>query len=177
MIWELSKYISGKKDLIHKEGELDSKLVGFLDGECAVKMLKGFLLQGQAVGAIVAAVVNILSMAVHSGDENLNKEAELDNSRYTPTTRRSIHSYEVTQTTAVSAPLSLLPDTSKTPFAANNVPISPQTTVSSTPLLPLPDDLKNVSNIAQKNYDKPPEKPQPSVLVHYVAIAVLKKLI
>ena len=52
-------------------GELDSKLVGFLDGECAVKMLKGFLLQGQAVGAIVAAVVNILSMAVHSGDENL----------------------------------------------------------------------------------------------------------
>ena len=38
MIWELSKDISGKKDLIHKEGELDSKLVGFLDG--AVKMLK-----------------------------------------------------------------------------------------------------------------------------------------
>ena len=71
MIWELSKDISGKKDLIHKEGELDSKLVGFLDGECAVKMLKGFLLQGQAVGAIVAAVVNILSMAVHNGDENL----------------------------------------------------------------------------------------------------------
>jgi len=37
MVWELSKDISGKKDLIHKEGEMDTKLVGFLDG--AVKML------------------------------------------------------------------------------------------------------------------------------------------
>ena len=38
MVWELGKDISGKKELIHKEGELDAKLVGFLDG--AVKMLK-----------------------------------------------------------------------------------------------------------------------------------------
>jgi len=38
MIWELSRDITSKKDLIHKEGELDAKLVGFLEG--AVKMIK-----------------------------------------------------------------------------------------------------------------------------------------
>ena len=38
MIWELSKDISEKRELMHKKGELDAKLVGFLDG--AVKMLK-----------------------------------------------------------------------------------------------------------------------------------------
>ena len=51
MIWELSKDISGKKELIHKEGELDVKLVGFLDG--AAKMLKssgGPYLGGSKIG-------------------------------------------------------------------------------------------------------------------------------
>lgn len=37
-IWELSLDISGKKELIHKEGEIDAKLSGFLNG--AAKMIR-----------------------------------------------------------------------------------------------------------------------------------------
>jgi len=50
-------------------GLLQGTLVGLAGTFPSTYM--AFLLQGQAVGAIVAAVVNILSMAVHSGDANL----------------------------------------------------------------------------------------------------------